>query len=133
MTYIHDQLDALIQTGIPLTGNTGKVRTLIELGHAPKTAWRAFPALYAQRYGRRLGFYDEPNAASEDKYRGAPPAKKSQEPMHLPKAKSHEDELAKLVRKAIDREKITVSRGAEILGLSMDEMQQRAQYWYKSP
>jgi len=103
---------------------------LIEFGGADNSIWRLFPALYKERYHRRLGFRDEPAGASEARfYGGVPPTRKSQEPDHLPDSQRHEDRLAQLVRMALEDGKITASRASEILGISATELQDRAKLW----
>ncbi len=47
----------------------------------------------------------------------------------LSKADFVEDRLSRLVRRAIDKSAITLSRGAEILGLSLQEMRELSASW----
>lgn len=51
------------------------------------------------------------------------------EPQKLPKIDFEEDRLAALVRMAIERSEISVSRGAEILHISVEEMRDRSALW----
>ncbi len=51
------------------------------------------------------------------------------EPGRLSESAFREDRLARLTRDAIEKELITVSRAADILGLSLDEMRNRAKQW----
>lgn len=51
------------------------------------------------------------------------------EPDGLPDSAFKEDRLAGMVRDAVEKELITVSRAADILGISLDEMRSRAKQW----
>ena len=51
------------------------------------------------------------------------------EPVRLPESAFKEDRLARLVRDAVEGKLITISRAAEILGISLDEMRDRINQW----
>lgn len=54
---------------------------------------------------------------------------RSREPDSLSSSDFNEDRLSKLVRIAIEKDKITLSRGAEILGIDLATMRERTFSW----
>ena len=72
---------------------------------------------------------DEPNALSADKFYQAPEILCSQEPESLSSLHFIENRLSKLVRTAIDKELISLNRGAEILRLNTKTMREVASSW----
>jgi len=58
-----------------------------------------------------------------------PEVLRSQEPDSLSSSDFIEDRLSKLIRIAIEKEKITMSRGAEILRLDLNAMRERVSSW----
>ena len=85
---------------------------------------------YQRRYGRRLLKLTEPSGVGEDAYRARwPIAQAGAEPARLDARDFQGDRLARLVREAVERELITLSRAAGILGLSLDEMRDRSASW----
>lgn len=92
--------------------------------------WRRFQADYRRRSGRTLLKRDEPEALAADAFRASfPEDRRAGEPEDLSPLDFVEDRLSLLVRKAVEGEEITLSRGAEILGLSLEEMRQLASSW----
>jgi Zn-dependent peptidase ImmA (M78 family)/DNA-binding XRE family transcriptional regulator len=86
------------------------IRQLIEMGKAEHpTAYKKFRADYKIRFGKELGWKEEPHP--------------------LDSFDLMEDRFATLVRDALDRELITVSRAAEILNISIEEMRARLKSW----
>ena len=84
--------------------------------------WARFQMDYKQRYGRTLLRDDEPDALAQDAFRASFPEDSSAgEPDKLSPVDFIQDRLFRLVRKAIEQEKISLGRGAEVLGLSLDE------------
>lgn len=71
--------------------------------------WMMFRAHYKRRYGR--------------------PLTKKVEPFPLVDVDFLADRMSRLVRQAIESEKITLSRGAEILGIDLSAMRDRASSW----
>jgi hypothetical protein len=103
---------------------------LIENDIADQDIWRMFQRLYKQRTGSTLKKADEPQQLSADQfYAGRPAAKKAAEPVGLADADFQEDRLSSLVRQALDRSLITMSRAAEILGVSLREMRGLVSEW----
>ena len=89
---------------------------LIEKGVVDQSIWRRFKVIYEQRYRRNLSFKEEPFSE------GA-------EPLGMESIDFVGDRLSRLTRRAVEEEKISVSRAAEILGLSVDEMMGRLAEW----
>jgi len=66
---------------------------------------------------------------SPDKFQQTPEALRSLEPDSLSSSYFVEDRLSRLVRKAIERDEITMSRGAEILRLDLEAMREIVSSW----
>jgi Zn-dependent peptidase ImmA (M78 family)/DNA-binding XRE family transcriptional regulator len=83
---------------------------LVELGIAKRNrVWEVFPGYYKRRYGVSLT--------------------KKVEPMPLVEVDFLQDRLSGLVRQGVESERITLSRGAEILGLDLRTMRDRVASW----
>lgn len=99
-----------------------RVQDTTPLGGA---VWARFQSEYRDRYGRTLSIKEEPQ--------GLKPAMAEPHSAHEPDRLSpHEfngDRLKLLVRMAIEKETITLGRGAEILGLDLLEMRKLAASW----
>ena len=85
--------------------------------HTYDTDYKQFRADYQERYGKKLTRKEEP------------PTRISDEPRHLDPLDLIEDRLGALVRDALDKELITVSRAAEILDINIKEMRNRLRSW----
>ena len=86
------------------------IHQLIDLGRlADKSAYKKFRADYKERYGKELHWKEEPRP--------------------LDSFDLVEDRFATLVRDALDKELITVSRAAEILDVRIEEMRERLKSW----
>ena len=86
------------------------LRRLGESGQAdPSKVWMIFKAQWKRRSGQALRKRDEPVALAEVDFL--------------------EDRLSRLVREALEAERITLSRGAEILGLNLDAMRDVVASW----
>jgi Zn-dependent peptidase ImmA (M78 family)/DNA-binding XRE family transcriptional regulator len=104
------------------------LRQLIEMGKAEHPAvYKKFRADYETRYGKKLEWNEEPPASPE--MQADLPARPADEPYHLDPLDLMEDRLATLVRDALDKELITVSRAAEILDVGIEEMRERMKSW----
>lgn len=86
---------------------------LIEHNLADSSIWKEFSIKYQQRFNRKLPFKEEP---SERNFA---------EPDGLPSFDFIEERFSRLVRQAVEHEKISLSRGAEILTISIEEMMER--------
>ncbi len=78
--------------------------------------WFRFPQLYEDKYNKKLSFKEEPFPEGS-------------EPFGLKPFNFYADRLSRLVRKAVEEEKISVSRAAEILNLSSQQMMERVAEW----
>ena len=90
---------------------------LIELEAVDNSVWLRFQQAYQQKFNRKLHFKEEPMAIS------------SAEPFGLQRFDFFEDRFSRLTREAIEKEKISVSRGAEMLGIGIEEMRDLFQSW----
>ncbi|MDF9408806.1 MAG: DNA-binding transcriptional repressor PuuR [Pelotomaculum sp. PtaB.Bin013] len=91
--------------------------------------WGKFQSAYKQRSGKTLSIKDEPEALSPDKFQQSPEVLRSQEPDSLSPSHFVEDRLSRLVRKAIEKDEITMSRGAEILRFDLETMRDIVSSW----
>jgi hypothetical protein len=92
--------------------------------------WQQMAIAHQRRKHRPLHKLTEPQGVAEDTFR-APRALASAgaEPAALDVHDFQGDRLARLVRRAVDEEVITLSRGAEVLGLTVAEMRSLAASW----
>jgi Uncharacterised protein family (UPF0175). len=90
-----------------------------------KAVWGRFQAEYRAQYGRTLAITEEPL--------GRKPAMAEPHSAHEPdRLTPHEfngERLKRLVREAIEQEKISLGRGAEILGMDLADMRKLAASW----
>lgn len=86
--------------------------------------WMQIQVEHQRRYGRALLKLDEPKGVDPGVFR-AP----TTEPAELDAHDFQSERLARLVRRAVEEEAITLSRAAEILGVSLDDMRERAASW----
>lgn len=89
---------------------------LVQEGQMSSSVWRQFPIAFERYYGKKLSQKEEPYIEGAEPY--------GMQPFDF-----YEDRLGRLVRKAIDQDKISVGRGAEILGLSTEAMLERVAEW----
>jgi len=91
-----------------------------------------FNAEYHRRTGQRLGKEIEPRGLSPDVFLHnwfESPKASGPEPEGLSRYDFFEDRLSSLVRRAIEQEKISISRGAEILRYDLDKMRELVASW----
>ncbi len=86
---------------------------LLERGEVDNSIWRKFNYAYSMRFNRKISFKEEPDGMNLN------PA----EPYGLDSFDFYEDRFSLLARQAVEKNKISLGRGAEILGISIDEMQ----------
>ena len=130
--------------GLPLVDRVLKVKRIFRVSYKTvlyrlsrssrhgKTIWQRFQAEHARRIGRTLLKADEPLALPPDEFHAwarVPEGSRAAEPDWLSRSDFLEGGLAGLVRNAIEDEKITLSRGGEILGLSLQQMRELARSW----
>lgn len=95
------------------------LRRLVATDRTDEGVWPRFQADYRERYGRPLPQTEErePFGASESEWDW----KRSDEPATLSEYDCRDSRLRGLVRRAIDRDLVSVRRAAEILGLRYDD------------
>ncbi len=93
-----------------------------------KSIWAKFQSAYKLRTGKTLGITDEPDALPPDKFQ-SPEVLRSHEPESLSPSHFVEDRLSRLVRDAIEKDEITMSRGAEILRKDLEAMRDIVSSW----
>jgi Zn-dependent peptidase ImmA (M78 family)/transcriptional regulator with XRE-family HTH domain len=92
--------------------------------------WQAFQSAYRARHGRSLMKEDEPEALAADAFRASyPEDSRAGEPEELSRADFMEDRLSRLVRRGVESSEISLARGAEILGLSLQQMRGLSAMW----
>jgi len=84
--------------------------------------WAKFQSSYKLRTGKTLHIKDEPEAFLQDEFLQAPIVMLSQEPHSISPSHFVEGRLYRLVSLAIEKNKITMSRGAEILKIDFAAM-----------
>jgi Zn-dependent peptidase ImmA (M78 family)/DNA-binding XRE family transcriptional regulator len=89
---------------------------LVQEGQISSDIWRQFPPAFERYYGKKLSQKEEPYIEGAEPY--------GMQPFDF-----YEDRLGRLVRKAIDEEQISISRGAEILGLTTEAILERVAEW----
>lgn len=90
---------------------------LLENGAVDNSIWKKFNMAYQQRFNRKLSFKEEPM--------GIDPA----EPFGMQRFDFYEDRFKRLAREAVEKDKISLSRGAEMLRIGIEEMQDLLQNW----
>jgi transcriptional regulator with XRE-family HTH domain len=94
-----------------------------------REVWKRFTDAYERRTGRTLGRTDEPNPLDPASFLGRPAARAADEPARLSAEDFREDRLARLVRQGVESGEISMSRAAEILGLTLKDMRAHARSW----
>ena len=100
---------------------------LVESGRETPHIWRAFQGQHRGYFGKTLRSTEEPEALQKGEF--AWNWNRSGEPEGLSEHDFIEDRLSRLVRRAIEEERISSGRAAEILGITRDEMRKRAREW----
>ena len=90
---------------------------LLEEGAVDESIWKKFNFAYRQQFNRKLSFKEEPMGID------------LAEPFGMQRFDFYEDRFKRLTREAVEKNLITISRGAEILGISTLEMQDLLQNW----
>ena len=92
--------------------------------------WKKFFGAYQQKFGKSLPRKQELEPTEPGDFAdGMSEARSSKEPERLLSSDFRSDRLARLVRDAVEDDKISLGRGAEILGLSVHQMRRRASSW----
>ncbi len=100
---------------------------LVESGREAPAVWRAFQGQHRGYFGKTLRSTEEPEALRKSEF--AWNWNRSGEPEGLSEHDFIEDRLSRLVRRAIEEERISFGRAAEILGITRDEMRKQAREW----
>ena len=94
---------------------------LIEQQVADSSIWVRFQQAYQTRFSRKLPFKKEPIPMS------------AYEPFRLNDFDFYEGRFSRLVREGLEKDKISLSRAAELLGISVQDMQDLLQSWAAVP
>ena len=86
---------------------------------------------YRNNFGKGLMRADEPDRLPATAFSATPPERSSEEPARLVHYDFVEARLHRLVREAIEANHIGLGRGAEILGKSVEEMNELSGAWMK--
>ena len=100
---------------------------LVESGRTTTEVWGRFQTQHRRYSGSTLRKTDEPAALGKSEF--AWHWGRSGEPDRLSRHDFVDDRLSSLVRRALLGERVSLGRGAEILGLSLEDMRQRAREW----
>jgi Zn-dependent peptidase ImmA (M78 family)/DNA-binding XRE family transcriptional regulator len=94
------------------------LKRMVELGWVDeREIWINFRYACKKRFGKPLSSKEEPQGLKAD------------EPYKLVDFDFCEDRLSRLVRQAVESEKISLSRGAEILRIGIESMRERLMDW----
>ena len=91
--------------------------------------WQQFNVAYKIRFKQPLTRLSEPEALDPKEFGGRPTDRVADEPARFIDDDFQEDRLSRLVREAVDAEKISLGRAAEILRLDLVEMRDLANSW----
>jgi Zn-dependent peptidase ImmA (M78 family)/DNA-binding XRE family transcriptional regulator len=98
--------------------------------HDGAAVWGEFLRAYQRQHGKRLGRIDEPRALRPAAFsQSFAEDRPSHEPEGLAPGVFVQDRLHLLVRQAVEKQAITLSRAAEILDIDLHEMRTRAASW----
>ena len=86
-------------------------------GTMDDSIWMKFNVAHQKRFNRKLPFKEEPMGID------------SAEPFGMLKFDFYEDRFSRLTREALEKDMISISRGAEILRIGIEEMQDLLQNW----
>lgn len=91
--------------------------------------WSQFHQSYQRKMKKSLKGFQEPNALHPSSFHGNPEKLRANEPDYLSSLYFVEDRLARLVRMALEAEKISLSRAADILDHDLAHMRAIASSW----
>ena len=89
--------------------------------------WRAFQRQHREQFGKTLRKTDEAEPLHESEFAWS--WRRSEEPAGLSSHDFVEDRLTRLVRRAVEEQRVSLGRAAEILGLAREEMRKQARAW----
>lgn len=91
--------------------------------------WPRFHQSFQRKTKKSLRGFHEPNALHPSSFHGDPEKLRANEPDYISSLYFVEDRLARLVRMAVEAEKISLSRAADILGHDLAQMRAIASSW----
>lgn len=100
---------------------------LVESGRETPDIWRAFQCQHRRYFGKTLRRAEESEALKRSEF--AWNWSRSGEPEGLSRHDFVADRLSRLVRQALEQERISLGRAAEILGLTREGMRRQAREW----
>lgn len=100
---------------------------LVESDRRTPEIWRTFQRQHRHAFGKTLRKTDEPEALQKSEF--AWNWNRSGEPAGLSQHDFVDDRLSRLVRRALEKQRISLGRAAEILGLSREDMRKQARGW----
>ena len=103
------------------------LRRLVETDRETSDVWDIFQHQHRERFRRTLRKIEEPEALAKSEF--AWDWRRSGEPESLSEHDFVEDRLSRLARRALEQERVSLGRAAEILGLTRDEMRTQANEW----
>ena len=103
------------------------LRRLVATDRETSDVWGNFQNQHRERFGRTLRKIEEPEALAKSEFTWD--WRRSGEPVGLSEHDFIEDRLLRLVRRALEEERIPLGRAAEILGLTRDDMRQQVGQW----
>jgi len=106
------------------------VRRLIDIGKASKNAYALFFIQFKQRNGRNLPGHQEPEPISAKEFSTVNVA---EEPEGLTPSDFPANQLERLVRKALEKGRISLSRAAAIIRLPLGDMRSLVRSWGVEP
>lgn len=127
--------------GLPLSDRVLKIKRIFKVSYKtvlfrlnennPEiNVWKLFYNDFRMHYGKTLSKKEEPDGLEAADYSGSvSEGSKAQEPDYLSPLDFKCERLWFLVRKGIEAGKITLSRGAEVLGLSLVNMRNLSRSW----
>ncbi len=126
-------------SGLPFVSRVLKVKRIFQVSYKTvlyrlsesvgNSIWGKFQIAYKLKTGKTLSIKDEPEALLPDKFLQSPEVLRSHEPDSLSPSHFIEDRLSRLVRNAIEKDEITMSRGAEILRIDLEDMRDIVSSW----
>ena len=102
---------------------------LVQSRRETSKVWQVFQSQHCAYYGKPLRKADEPRALGKSEFAWS--WERAGEPAGLSRHDFMDDRLSRLVRKALERERISVGRAAEILRLDREDMRRLAAEWAK--
>ena len=102
---------------------------LVQSRRETSRVWQVFQSQHRAYYGKTLRKADEPRALGKSEFAWS--WGRAGEPAGLSRHDFMDDRLSRLVRKALERERISLGRAAEILRLDREDMRKLAAEWAK--